>query len=266
MEADHLIKEETIVQSEVDESNYRVRLENFEGPLDLLLHLIREAKMDIAEVRLSEITEQYISYLENIEDLDMEKASEFIEMAATLLEIKSKKLLPRLDDTVPEEENSEQKLLRQIEEYKIFKEASENLRQFENIDRMYKQPEPSANKYRIMLKDMVLDGLLDAFASLLHKSQIQSRAIEPKNIVKDRFTVEEKVAVIKDAILIKGRIKFKELIDENITRSEVINVFLAILELLKQQTISIVQDSLFEEIEIIKYEGEDEDKGENYGE
>jgi segregation and condensation protein A len=266
LEADHLIKEETIVQSEVDESNYRVRLENFEGPLDLLLHLIREAKMDIAEVRLSEITEQYISYLENIEDLDMEKASEFIEMAATLLEIKSKKLLPRLDDTVPEEENSEQKLLRQIEEYKIFKEASENLRQFENIDRMYKQPEPSANKYRIMLKDMVLDGLLDAFASLLHKSQIQSRAIEPKNIVKDRFTVEEKVAVIKDAILIKGRIKFKELIDENITRSEVINVFLAILELLKQQTISIVQDSLFEEIEIIKYEGEDEDKGENYGE
>ncbi len=261
-----MIKEETIVQSEVDESNYRVRLENFEGPLDLLLHLIREAKMDIAEVRLSEITEQYISYLENIEDLDMEKASEFIEMAATLLEIKSKKLLPRLDDTVPEEENSEQKLLRQIEEYKIFKEASENLRQFENIDRMYKQPEPSANKYRIMLKDMVLDGLLDAFASLLHKSQIQSRAIEPKNIVKDRFTVEEKVAVIKDAILIKGRIKFKELIDENITRSEVINVFLAILELLKQQTISIVQDSLFEEIEIIKYEGEDEDKGENYGE
>jgi segregation and condensation protein A len=248
------MKEELAIQTKIDEElNYKVKIENFEGPLDLLVHLIKEAKMDIAEVKLSEITDQYIKYIEQIDELDMEKASEFIEMAATLLEIKSKKILPRLDDEVPEEEDSEQRLLRQIEEYKIFKEASEELKKIENIDRMYKEPDKQANKCKIVLKDIVLDGLLDAFANLLHKVRIQEKEIEPKKIVKDRFTVAEKIAVIKDSVMIKERIKFSELIDEKITRSEVINVFLAILELLKLQTISIVQNNVFEEIEIVKY-------------
>ena len=191
--------EEVLVQMEIpQEDGYHVRLENFEGPLDLLLHLIKEAKMDIAEVRLSEITEQYLQYLSEIDSLDMEKASEFIEMAATLLEIKSRKLLPRLDEEVPEEENPEKKLLRQIEEYKIFKEASEKLREKEEINRLYKEPEPSANKFKIVLKDMALDNLLDAFMHFMHKTQVEKKVDEPKNIVKDRFTVAEKIAAIKE--------------------------------------------------------------------
>lgn len=242
-----------LIQEEIEnELNYKVKLENFEGPLDLLLHLIKEAKMDITDIKLSEITDQYIKYLDQVDELDMEKASEFIEMAATLLEIKSKKLIPRLDDFTPEEEDSEQRLIRQIEEYKLFKEASENLKNIENINRLYKEPEPSANKCKIVIKDMVLDNLLDVFANLLHKVRVKSQDIEPKNIVKDRFTVAEKIAAIKDSVMVKEKIKFSELIDENITRSEVINVFLAILELLKLQTISIVQNNIFEEIEIIK--------------
>lgn len=253
------MKEELAIQTGIEEElNYKVRLENFEGPLDLLLHLIKEAKMDITDIKLSEITDQYIKYLDEIDELDMEKASEFIEMAATLLEIKSKKLLPRLDDIVTEEEDSEQKLIRQIEEYKIFKEASDNLKQLENINRMYKEPEPEAGRCKIILKDMILDGLLDAFTNLLHKVQIQTKETEPKNILKDRFTVAEKIAAIKDSVLIREKVKFSELIDENITRSEVINVFLAILELLKLQTISIVQNNIFEEIEITKYTCESE--------
>jgi segregation and condensation protein A len=100
---------------------------------------------------------------------------------------------------------------------------------------------------------MALDGLLDAFAKILHKTQIREKEIEPKSIVKDRFTIAEKIATIKDSVMIKDRVKFSELIDENITRSEIINVFLAILELLKLQTISIVQKNTFEEIEIVKY-------------
>ena len=246
--------EEVLVQMEIpQEDGYHVRLENFEGPLDLLLHLIKEAKMDIAEVRLSEITEQYLEYLSEIDSLDMEKASEFIEMAATLLEIKSRKLLPRLDEEVPEEENPEKKLLRQIEEYKIFKEASEKLREKEEINRLYKEPEPSANKFKIILKDMALENLLDAFMHFMHKTQVEKKVDEPKNIVKDRFTVAEKIAAIKDAVMVKEKVKFKELLDKDITKSEIINVFLAILELLKLQTISISQHELFDEIEITKY-------------
>lgn len=238
-----------------DEIGYKVRLDNFEGPLDLLLHLIRDAKMDIAEVRLSEITDQYLRYIEQVDELDMEKASEFIEMAATLLEIKSKKLLPRLDESLPDEESDEQKLIRQLEAYKLFKEASERLREVENTDIMYKKPEPNANKCKIVLKDMALDELLDVFANLLHKIREESKDIRPKEVAKDRFTVAEKIASIKDAVLIKKKVSFSELIDKKITRSEVINIFLAILELLKLQTISIVQSGAFGEIEIVKREG-----------
>ena len=247
--------EEIALQTDIEEfENYRVRLDNFEGPLDLLLHLIKDAKMDIADVKLSEITEQYLEYLDDLDSLDMEKASEFIEMAATLLEIKSKKLLPRLDEALPvDEEDPEQKLLRQIEEYKIFKEASEKLKVLENVDRIYKEPEPSANKYKIVLKDMVLENLLDAFTHFMHKTQVETKAVEPKNIVRDRFTIAEKISAIKDAVMIKDKVKFSELLDKDITRSEIINVFLAILELLKLQTISISQNELFEDIEITKY-------------
>ena len=237
------MKEEVALQTNIEEfENYRVRLENFEGPLDLLLHLIKEAKMDIADVKLSEITEQYLEYLNDLDSLDMEKASEFIEMAATLL------ALPE------DEEDPEQKLLRQIEEYKLFKEASEKLKVLENVDRIYKEPEPSANKYKIVLKDMVLENLLDAFTHFMHKTQFETKAVEPKNIVRDRFTIAEKIAAIKDAVMVKEKVKFSELLEKDITRSEIINVFLAILELLKLQTISISQNELFEDIEIRKYD------------
>ena len=247
------MEEEIAIQTEIpDGETYRVKLDVFEGPLDLLLHLIKEAKMDITEVRLSEITEQYLQYLDDIDSVDLEKASEFIEMAATLLEIKSKKLLPRLDEAIPDEEDPETKLLRQIEEYKIFKEASEKLRTLEDVNKLYKEPEPSANKYKIILKDMVLDNLLDAFMHFMHKTQVETKTDEPKNIVKDRFTIAEKIAAIKDAVMVKDKVKFKELLDKDITKSEIINVFLAILELLKLQTISISQHGTFEEIEITK--------------
>lgn len=153
-----------------DTSAYKVRLDNFEGPLDLLLHLIKEAKLDIATVKLSAITEQYLEYMEQIPELDMEKASEFIEVAATLIEIKSKKLLPKPEEVLPEEEDPEAKLLRQLQEYKIFKEASEELHNIEDISRFYKEPDKQANKYRIVLKDMALEGLLDAFSNILAKT------------------------------------------------------------------------------------------------
>ncbi len=246
---------EEIIQLEIEnEDEYRVHLDNFDGPLDLLLHLIKEAKLDITTVKLSDITESYLEFMKEIDTVDMEKASEFIEVAATLLEIKSKKLIPRLDDVESQVEDTEGDLLKRLQEYKLFKEASENLKTLEDINRMYKAPEPAANKYKIILKDMKLDNLLDAFTKILHKVQIEEAKIEEKKIVRDRFTVQEKMAVIKDAILIKDKIAFTELFEENITKSEMINIFLAILELLKQQVISVKQDSIFEEIEIIKHE------------
>ena len=257
---DDMIDEE-LQMSIPEDGEYTVRLENFEGPLDLLLHLIKDAKLDITTLKISDITEQYLAFMDQIDSLDMEKASEFIEVAATLLEIKSKKLLPRLDDVQPEEEDSESNLIRRLQEYKLFKEASEDLKALENINRMYKEPEPAANKYKIVLKDMKLDNLLDAFTKILHKVHLEETQAEEKKIVRDRFTVQEKMAAIKDAILIREKVKFEELFEEDSTKSEVINVFLAILELLKQQVISIHQDSSFSEIEITKNDEKLEESG-----
>ena len=248
--------ETQVAQTEMfeDNSSYKVRLDNFEGPLDLLLHLIKEAKLDIATVKLSAITEQYLEYMEQIPELDMEKASEFIEVAATLIEIKSKKLLPKPEEILPEEEDPEAKLLRQLQEYKIFKEASEELHNIEDISRFYKEPDKQANKCRVVLKDMALEGLLDAFSNILAKTLEKTVEIKEKKIERDRFTVAEKIAAIKDAVLIKEKIKFSELVAVDQTKSEIINIFLALLELLKLQVVRAKQTSNFEDIEIQRYE------------
>ena len=226
-----------------------------------VIDLIKNAKIDIHEIFISKITEQYLEIMKDIDNLDVEKASDFIDMAATLIEIKSKKLLPKPEIIDEDSEDPEQKLIRQLEEYKIFKEASENLKSLENINRMYKEPEPAANKYKIILKGMKLENLLDAFTKILHKVHLEEKKFEEKQIVRDRFTVNEKMAAIKDAVLIRERVKFEELFEEDSTKSEVINVFLAILELLKQQVISIRQENSFADIEITR--NEEKTEGEN---
>ncbi|MFQ6724552.1 MAG: segregation/condensation protein A, partial [Clostridia bacterium] len=105
--------------------DYSTKLDNFEGPLDLLLHLIKEAKIEIKDIFVSEVTEQFLQYMNNLEVLDVDKASEYLNMAATLLEIKSKSILPRIEEFTDDIEDPEQALIRQLEEYKLFKEASE---------------------------------------------------------------------------------------------------------------------------------------------
>lgn len=233
------------------------KLSNFEGPLDLLLHLIKDAKLDIANVKLSEITEQYLDFMKQIPDLNMENASAFIVMAATLIEIKSKSVLPVLEEEVFEEESSEELIRRQLVEYQIFKEASEELKNIENIDRLWRQPDQKANQVKIVLKDMALENMLNAFAELLQKIALKEVVAEPKQIRKDRFTVAEKIAAIKDAILFDKVIKFDDLVSEENSRSEVITVFLAVLELLKLQVIAVKQQALFGEIWIEKQQGEE---------
>ncbi|MDD4815839.1 MAG: segregation/condensation protein A [Clostridia bacterium] len=230
------------------EDDYQFKLENFEGPLDLLLEIIKKNKMDIAEVKLAELTGQYLEFLNNLKNLDMEKASDFITMAATLIEIKSKSLLPRLDEVQEDEEDSEMLLLNRLKEYKIFKEAGESLKSIENIDRMYKNPDENVGNPKIVLKDMVLDKLLDAFVGILTKSDKKVLEEKPKEIAKDRFTVAEKISSTKKALKEKKQVNFEDLFEEGQTKSELINIFLALLELLKMQIAKIKQDGLFQKI------------------
>ena len=245
---------EEIKQQENDElvlEQYSFKLDNYEGPLDLLLDLIKKSKMDIMDIKLALITDQYILYLKSLESLDMEKASEFITMAATLLEIKSKSVLPTEQAELPEDD-PERNLILQIQEYKLLKEASERLQIQENINRFYKKPDDEVGKVHFVLPQMQINLLIDAFVEIMSKFDRKVKNAEPKSIEKDRFTVAEKIASIKDAIMLKEKLKFTELFELDQTKSELINIFLAVLELMKTQIIKVKQDSIFGEIEIYK--------------
>lgn len=239
---------------EVFNGIYKVHIENFDGPLDLLLQIIKDNKMDIETVRLADITEQYLEYLKEIDRLDMESASEFITIAATLIEIKSKTLLPRDPIEVPDEEDPEKQLLARLKELKLFQEASQKLQTYENIDRLYKQPDKMANNVRVILKDMVLENLLDAFAMMMAKTEKKAILEEPKTIAKDRFTVAEKIISIKNIVREKRLVKFSDLFEEDQTKGELVNIFLALLELLKMQFVKAQQSEIFGEIDIIANE------------
>ena len=252
---ENLINEENAEQSDMllSSDQYRFKLDNFEGPLDLLLHLIKEAKMDIATVKLADITEQYLNYMQDLKNIDMDRASEFITIAATLIEIKSKKLLPVEQEALPDdEEDDEAILLRRLKEYELFKKTGKELKEIEDVNKFYRAPGKETEKVKIVMKDMVLEQLLDAFAKLLMKEELKkvAKPDEPKKIVKDRFTVAEKIISIRNFAKERKRFTFEELFEDDMSKSELINVFLALLELLKLQTVKVLQSQIFGEIVI----------------
>ncbi len=241
-------KEQSLEQ--VFDTGYQFKLDNFEGPLDLLLHLIKDSKLEISEVKLADVTEQYLNYMSGLDELDMEKASDFIDIAATLIEIKSKSLLPRMEEEAEDEIDPEAMLLMQLKEYKLFKEASERLKVYENVNKFYKPADETVNDYRYVLKEMNIEGLLNAFAGMLTRVKKEEEKVVPKKIEKDRFTVAEKIISIRQNILEKKKMRFSDFFEEDFTRSEMINLFLAVLELLKMQEIVVKQQSIYEEIDI----------------
>jgi segregation and condensation protein A len=233
-------------------SDMKLHLADFDGPIDLLLHLIREQKLDIKTVRLGEMTKQYLSYLDELPTLDMNIASEFVEVGATLLEIKSRQILP--SPVAEEDYNSDpEKELRQLlEEYNLFKAITERLRPMENVNRFYRQPTPLKVATEWKLTGVGMVDLAGAFAKMLSRIGKNAAKIENTTIKLDRFTVTDKIRDVVGRLKTATRIHFSELFELDMTRSEVINTFLAILELLKNQIIVAKQERDFSDIEIVK--------------
>ncbi len=240
------------VNTEDYSNSYKVKIDVFEGPLDLLLHLIKDSKLDIQTIKLSEITGQYLDYINSIDLINMDNAADFLEVAATLIEIKSKKLLPREEEIIEDEEDPETLLKRRLEEYKLFKDASEALKEIENVNKFYKLPNKEAGDYKIVLKQMNIENLIKAFSTLLVKTQESSVTHNEKTIERERFTVEEKIFEIKSLLLNTEKLSFNALISEDFSRSEIINLFLALLELLKRQYITVEQSDIYGDIEIFR--------------
>ena len=245
---------------------YYVSLKQFEGPLDLLLHLISKAKVDIKDIFVSEITEQYLASMQGIDELDMDTASEFLTMAATLLEIKSRALLPRPPKEAEDgEETPEQALIRRLEEYKLYKESAGRMKEFEKaaMQVFSKLPE----EYPLPPQPVELTGLsLDALVRALERI-IARQTQEPdpgrvfRAITRDKFTIEQCTFNLT-ARLRKGPVLFSDMLSQQVTRDEIVSYFMAMLELLKLGKLHAQQEQAFDDILIMpgRKDGEEEEK------
>lgn len=230
--------------------DYNTKIADFNGPLDLLLQLVKKAQIEIKDIFVSEVTEQFMAYLDDLDTLDIELAGEYLGVAATLLYEKSKALLPKIDDFLPEEEDSGSTIIRRLQELQLFKDMSIKLKELESVDRYYKTPEPSANDYRIVYKDFNFEGLIKAFSGLLSRVELEKKIHQKKEIPKEIFTVPEKMQFIKDRMLEVKECSFFELFRSTASKSEIITTFQAMLELLKRQFIKVEQKEVFDDITI----------------
>ena len=235
------------------------QLKNFDGPLDLLLTLIGKAQIDIRDIFVSDITDQYLSIVRSAQDLNMDEASDFLVMAATLVEIKSRAMLPRPPEPESGEEDPETELIRRLEEYKRYKESAEELRDFEEaakhvftkLPEEYPLPPPE-----IELTGMTLDGLTEAFLRIWARKPSQEEENEnryaPRNIRRDQHTVQECMLNLMQDIRKKKSMRFEEAFSGAPTKEEVVTYFMALLELLKLGQVHVEQEATYGEI-MLKY-------------
>ncbi len=232
---------------------YIVSLKEFDGPLDLLLTLISNAKIDIHDIFVSQITEQYLETMSLVDELDMDSASEFLQMAATLLEIKSRAMLPKPPKPEdPDELSPEEALIKQLEEYRQFKEVSSRMKQLEEEARalLTKLPEeyplPPPN---IEITGLTLDKLIRAYRKVLERAERAEAAdaMASREIRRDSFTIAGCMARISRSVR-RGGCKFSELFGEDFTKQEVVTMFLALLELIKLNRLHVSQSAAYEEI------------------
>ena len=226
---------------------------DFEGPLDLLLHLIKKSKMEIFDVKISEITKEYLNFINEMNEMNLDIASEYLVMAAELIEMKSRKLLPNKndeDENAELEDDPEEELKRRLIEYKKYKESTLEFRNLEEKRLSYytKAPE-SLEKYS---KEKVenngnlgINDLLEAFQKLLERQEY-NKPVNTK-IARKELSVKERIVTIRDILKEKKKINFIELFDD-FSKSYVVVTFLSVLEMAKNKEIILKQDNNFGEI------------------
>lgn len=241
----------------LETKKYAIKIDNFEGPLDLLCHLIDENKMNIYDINLSQITDQYIEYLKKQEELELEIASEFIVMATTLLYIKSKKLLPKQEDN-EEEEVTEEEIIRRIIEYKKFKEISKVLRQnyILNSNRFFKSSEEIQLPKQKLEKDYDPEVIAQMYKNLVERNSVKLNK-NAKNIEKialvENYTVASKVKEMYKVLIKQKRFVFNKLFSINKrNKQEVITAFSGLLELSRRKKVETMQEELFGDITVEK--------------
>jgi len=235
---------------------YKVKIEQFQGPLDLLLHLVGKARIDIEEIFVSKVTGQYLSYVASMGTLSMDRASEFLEMAAMLVYIKSRMILPSNEFDDDMEEDPEQDLIARLKEYKKFKDASGTLKVYETdaIGAYYKLPEEVAfPSEKIVLEEMTMDALIAAYQEVLARvPDTKPEHIEEVAIHHDIFTIKDRTKHIMRSLTDMGSASFSSLFSGASSKMEVAVTFIALLELMHENLVSILQSTSYEDILITK--------------
>jgi segregation and condensation protein A len=236
---------------------YEVRLERFEGPLDLLLHLIREHEIDIYDIPIAQITSQYLEYITFMESLDLSLAGEFLEMAATLIRIKVQMLLPREVEEGEEEEDPREQLVRKLVEYKQFKEVAKDLasKELERRDyfprgvdpRSYAEFEEEEVPIEEFLRDVTLFDLVDGLREVL--SRVPER-VDVHAVDMEVISVDQQIERIRSIMSERNAIPFVEIFGAGGSREEIIATFIALLELIRLGEVTALQKRNFDEIEI----------------
>jgi segregation and condensation protein A len=236
-------------------AEYKVQFEVFEGPLDLLLYLVKKEEVDIWEVNLTRIATQFIEYVDLMRELDLEVAGDFLVMASTLMFIKSRELLP-VDQQVQaegeeEEEDPRWELIRRLVEYKKFKDAAAQLQTREAEQEKTYPRLPGRIEFETAAAparpEVSLFDLINAVSQVLVRFQQRSG---PREIFEDKWTVSEKIEHLRSRIAEQPRFHFSELFAHTTSRSEVVATFLALLELIRLKVLAVVQPDAFAEIEI----------------
>lgn len=232
-----------------------IKISNFDGPFNLLLHLIKKNEMNINQIRIEEIIKQYLDYINIMKELDLEITSEFIVMAATLIEIKSKTLLPK-EQKEEEEEDPTKELLIKLNEYKKFKLIAEYFKS-KDLDAgtsFTKKPEiieevEIVDNYNYLKNTTMLDlySLYNKLMRLYNDKQNHGTVIE-KKIKADQYKIKDKIKLIQNSIKLKAIVNFSDIIITCECKLEVVVAFLALLEMIKNNEITIIQNNNFDEI------------------
>lgn len=241
----------------LETNKYVIKIENFEGPLDLLCYLIDKNKMNVCDIKISDITDQYIDYINKMEEMNLEVTSEFLIMASTLLYLKSKTLLPI--DTEEKEEISEEELLRRIIEYKKYKEITKKLKEFyiEHSKRISKLPEEIKLPKQKLEKEYKKEIIPETYSKVINtnKNRINKNA---KNIQKiaitDTYTVGSKVKQMFKELIKNKRFVFNKMYTVNkYNKNEVVTAFSGLLEMSRRNKVTTSQNELFGDITVEKY-------------
>lgn len=235
--------------------DYEVKLDSFEGPLDLLLHLIKKNEVDITDIPISLITEQYLDSIDMMQMLDLDVAGEFILMAATLMHIKSKLLLPpdEVEDGEEDEGDPREELVRRLLEYRKYKEAAQNLEGKDRLDRdsflrgFFEDMEDDDEE---AIPDIGLFDLVEALKEVL-KAVSEARVHE---VHLEPLSVKEKMTLVRERLKKEGSVTFQSLFEKDATRGDVIATFLGLLELIKEKTVKAFQGETFGIIRIMAKE------------